>query len=409
MDKKMMVNRFLKYVSYDTASDANSSTSPSTARQYEFAKVLVEELIDLGLSNVELDEYANIYATLPSNMEKEVPVIGFLAHMDVVADVPSANIKPNIVRNYDGKDIVLNKELGIVLSPDIHTELRNYVGQDIITTDGTTLLGSDNKAGIAEIVTAMEYLINHPEIKHGAIKVAFTPDEEISRGTVHFDVLKFAADFAYTVDAGGVGSIVFETFNAASVTVIVKGKNIHPGASKNKMKNALLLAMEFDAMLPANERPAHTEGYEGFYHLNNMDGGVENAVMKYIIRDHNWSILTQRKDRMSAAAAFMNQVYGEGTITLEIKDQYRNMAEKIETVMHIVELARDAMRALGIEPHTQPMRGGTDGAQLSFKGLPCPNISYGGHNVHGKLEYVPVESMVKCAEVILKIIELNSK
>lgn len=409
MDKKMMVNRFLKYVSYDTASDANSSTSPSTARQYEFAKVLVEELIDLGLSNVELDEYANIYATLPSNMEKEVPVIGFLAHMDVVADVPSANIKPNIVRNYDGKDIVLNKELGIVLSPDIHTELRNYVGQDIITTDGTTLLGSDNKAGIAEIVTAMEYLINHPEIKHGAIKVAFTPDEEISRGTVHFDVLKFAADFAYTVDAGGVGSIVFETFNAASVTVIVKGKNIHPGASKNKMKNALLLAMEFNAMLPANERPAHTEGYEGFYHLNNMDGGVENAVMKYIIRDHNWSILTQRKDRMSAAAAFMNQVYGEGTITLEIKDQYRNMAEKIETVMHIVELARDAMRALGIEPHTQPMRGGTDGAQLSFKGLPCPNISYGGHNVHGKLEYVPVESMVKCAEVILKIIELNSK
>jgi len=409
MDKDKMVKRFLKYVSYDTASDANSPSSPSTARQYEFAKVLAEELKEIGLSNVKLDEYAYVYATLPSNMDREVPVIGFLAHMDVVADVPSANIAPQIVKNYDGQDIVLNKEMGIVLSPEIHPELKSYVGQDLITTDGTTLLGSDNKAGIAEIVSAMEYLIGHPELKHGTIKVAFTPDEEISRGTAHFDVPGFAADFAYTVDAGGLGSIVYETFNAASVKVTIHGKNIHPGASKNKMKNALLLAMEYNAMLPANERPAHTEGYEGFYHLNNMDGGVETAVMKYIIRDHDWDILTQRKDRMQAAAEFINKAYGNNTIELEIKDQYRNMAEKIEPVMHIVELAREAMRSLGIEPHTQPMRGGTDGAQLSFKGLPCPNISYGGHNVHGKLEYVPIDSMVKCAKVIIKMIELNSK
>ncbi|MDP3487875.1 MAG: peptidase T, partial [Bacillota bacterium] len=309
--------------------------------------------------------------------------------------------------NYDGQDILLNAAQGIVLSPRDFPDLKNYVGQDIITTDGTTLLGSDDKAGIATILTAMEYLIKHPEIKHGAVKVGFTPDEEISRGTEHFDVAKFAADFAYTMDAGGLGSIVYETFNAAAVKVTVKGKNIHPGSAKNKMKNALLLGMEFNAMLPANERPAHTEGYEGFYHLNNMDGGVENATLKYIIRDHDSKILAQRKERMTDIAAFMNKVYGEGTIALEIKDQYRNMAEVIESEIHIVELARQAMRELGIEPRTQPMRGGTDGAQLSFMGLPCPNLFYGGHNVHGKMEYVPVGSMVKATEVILKIIELN--
>jgi tripeptide aminopeptidase len=409
MHREILTKRFLDYVSYDTASDANSSSSPSTARQYEFAKVLAQELRDIGLSDVELNEYAYIYATLPSNLDREVPTIGFLAHMDVVADVPSANIKPRIVDNYDGGDIVLNAGMGLVMSPRDFPDLVNYVGQDLITTDGTTLLGSDNKAGIAEIVTAMEYLIKHPEIEHGTVKIAFTPDEEISRGTEHFDVQKFAADFAFTVDAGGMGSIVYETFNAASVRVTVNGKNIHPGAAKNKMKNALLLAMEFNSMLPANERPAHTEGYEGFYHLNNMDGGVETAVMKYILRDHDWNILSERKEVMRAAAAFINKVYGDKTIELEIKDQYRNMAEKIEPVMEIVELARDAMRSLGIEPRTQPMRGGTDGAQLSFKGLPCPNISYGGHNVHGKFEYVPIQSMVKCTEVILKMIELNSR
>lgn len=402
-----MVERFLKYVSYDTASDANSPTSPSTAKQSEFAKVLAAELREMGMSDVSIDEYAYVYATLPSNMEKSVPVIGFLAHMDVSADVPTANIKPQIVRNYDGQDILLNAAQGIVLSPRDFPDLKNYVGQDIITTDGTTLLGSDDKAGIATILTAMEYLIKHPEIKHGAVKVGFTPDEEISRGTEHFDVAKFAADFAYTMDAGGLGSIVYETFNAAAVKVTVKGKNIHPGSAKNKMKNALLLGMEFNAMLPANERPAHTEGYEGFYHLNNMDGGVENATLKYIIRDHDSKILAQRKERMTDIAAFMNKVYGEGTIALEIKDQYRNMAEVIESEIHIVELARQAMRELGIEPRTQPMRGGTDGAQLSFMGLPCPNLFYGGHNVHGKMEYVPVGSMVKATEVILKIIELN--
>lgn len=402
-----MIERFLKYVSYDTASDANSPTSPSTAKQSEFAKVLATELREMGMSDVSVDEFAYVYATLPSNMEKPVPAIGFLAHMDVSADVPTAGIKPQIVRNYDGQDILLNAEQGIVLSPRDFPELKNYIGQDIITTDGTTLLGSDDKAGIATILTAMEYLIKHPEIKHGAVKVGFTPDEEISRGTAHFDVAKFAADFAYTMDAGGLGSIVYETFNAAAVKVTVKGKNIHPGSAKNKMKNALLLGMEFNAMLPASERPAHTEGYEGFYHLNNMDGGVENATLKYIIRDHDSKILAQRKERMTAIAAFMNKVYGEGTISLEIKDQYRNMAEVIESEIHIVELARQAMRALGIEPRTQPMRGGTDGAQLSFMGLPCPNLFYGGHNVHGKMEYVPVGSMVKAKEVILKIIELN--
>lgn len=406
MDK--MVERFLKYVSYDTGSDANSPTSPSTARQYEFAKVLAQELRDLGMSDVSIDEYAYVYATLPSNIAKAVPTIGFLAHMDVSADVPTANIKPLVVRDYDGGDIVINPEKGIVLSPKDFPDLKNYVGQDIITTDGTTLLGSDDKAGIAEIMTAMEYLIKHPEVKHGTVKVAFTPDEEISRGTEHFDVAKFAADFAYTMDAGGLGSIVYETFNAASVKVMVKGKNIHPGSAKNKMKNALLMAMEFNAMLPASERPAHTEGYEGFYHLNNMEGGVENALMKYIIRDHDGKVLAQRKERMTAIAAFMNSVYGEGTIQLEIKDQYRNMAEVIESEINIVELARAAMRSLGIEPRTQPMRGGTDGAQLSFMGLPCPNLFYGGHNVHGKMEYVPVGSMNKAKDVILKIIELNS-
>ena len=404
-----LVKRFLNYVSYDTASDSTSATSPSTAKQLDFAKVVAEELKQIGLTDVSVDDYAYVYATLPSNMDKNTPTIGFLAHMDVVADVPAKDIKPNIVKHYDGGDIVLNSALGVVLSPDIYPDLKNYIGDDIITTDGTTLLGSDNKAGMAEIITAVEYLINNPGIEHGTVKTAFTPDEEISRGTAHFDVDKFGADFAYTVDANGLGSIVYETFNASSVHVRINGRNTHPGAAKNKMKNALLLGMSFHSMLPANERPEHTEDYEGFYHLNNMEGGVESALLKYIIRDHDLHILNERKARMVAAAEFLNKSHGENTVELKITDQYRNMREKIEPVMHIVELARNAMRELGIEPKTQPMRGGTDGAQLSFMGLPCPNISYGGHNVHGKLEYVPVGNMKKCTEVILKIIELNSR
>ena len=404
-----LVPRFLKYVSYDTASDATSSTSPSTQKQLDFAKVVAQELKEIGLSDVSVDDFAYVYATLPSNMEKEVPVMGFLAHMDVVADVPSAGIKPNIVKNYDGGDIVLNEALGITLSPQAHTDLKKYIGDDIITTDGTTLLGSDNKAGMAEIITAVEWLIKNPEVKHGAVKIAFTPDEEISRGTAHFDVKKFGADFAFTVDANGLGSIVYETFNAASVHARINGRSFHPGASKNKMKNAILIGMAFHSMLPANERPEHTEEYEGFYHLNNMEGGVETALLKYIIRDHDIEKLNARKARMIAAAEYLNKAYGDNTVDLKITDQYRNMREKIEPVMHIVELARDAMRQLGIEPRTEPMRGGTDGAQLSFMGLPCPNISYGGHNVHGKLEYIPVGNMKKCTEVILKMIEINSR
>lgn len=404
-----LVERFLNYVKVDTASDANSPSQPSTFRQVEFGKTLVEEMKAIGLADAHIDEHGYIYATLPGNIDREVPVIGFLAHLDVVADVQSHDVRPQIIHNYDGGDIVLNEVLGHVMSPTDYPELLRYVGQDIITTDGTTLLGADDKAGIAEILTAMEYLINNPQIPHGTIRIAFTPDEEIARGTAKFDVEKFGAAFAYTLDGGAVGGIEYETFNAASAKITIKGKNIHPGASKNKMKNALLLATEFNAMLPAAERPVHTEMYEGFYHLTEINGTPEQAVMKYIIRDHSRDIFEARKARMLKIGEYLNGVYGDGTFTVALTDSYYNMEEQIRPVMHIVETARQAMRELGIEPITNPVRGGTDGARLSFMGLPCPNLFTGGHNAHGTHEYVPVQSMEKAVEVILKIVEIYSR
>jgi len=404
-----VVERFLKYVSYDTASDANSPTQPSTTLQLEFGKVLAAELLEMGLKDAHMDEWGYVYATLPANTEKKLPVVGFIAHMDVVADVQSHNIKPQVFSNYDGGDLLLNKEQGLTMSPKEYPELLRYIGQDIIATDGTTLLGADDKAGIAEILTAVEYMLQHPEFEHGAIKLAFTPDEEIARGTAKFDVAKFGADFAYTLDGGAVGGIEFETFNAASAKITVKGKNIHPGASKNKMKNALLMAMEFNGMLPAAERPVHTEGYEGFYHLTEVQGVPEQATLKYIIRDHDKAKFAARKERMQQITAYLNGVYGAGSFTLELSDSYYNMDEMIKPVMHIVETAREAMRALGIEPVTMPVRGGTDGARLSYMGLPCPNLFTGGHNAHGTFEYVPIQSMEKAVEVIIKIVELYSK
>jgi tripeptide aminopeptidase len=401
-----VVEKFLRYVLVDTASDANSPSQPSTAKQLDLARMLVEEMQGLGLADAHLDEYGYVYATLPGNVDKDVPVIGLIAHMDVVADVASADIKPQVVRSYDGKDIVLNPEKGLIMSPREYPEMQSYLGQDLITTDGTTLLGGDDKAGIAEILTAMEYLLANPQVKHGTIKIAFTPDEEISRGTVKFDVEKFGADFAYTLDGGGLGGIEFETFNAATAKVTFKGKNIHPGAAKNKMKSALLMAMEFNSLLPPAERPAHTEGYEGFYHLTDMSGTVEQAALKYIIRDHDREKFVRRKEHMSRMADYVNSMHGDGSVTLDMYDQYYNMAEKIEPVMHIVETARRAMRELGIEPVTMPVRGGTDGARLSFMGLPCPNLFTGTHNAHGTHEYVSVQSMEKAVEVILKIVEL---
>lgn len=404
-----VVERFLNYVSFDTKSDASSPTQPSTTLQLEFGKVLAAEILAMGLSDAHMDEWGYVYATLPATTTKDLPVIGLIAHMDVVADVQSRGIRPQIFKEYDGGDLVLNKEQGIVMSPLEYPELLRYVGQDIITTDGTTLLGADDKAGIAEILTAIEYLLNHPEIEHGTIKLAFTPDEEIARGTAKFDVAKFGADFAYTLDGGAVGGIEYETFNAASAKITIKGKNIHPGASKNKMKNALLMAMEVNAMLPVSDRPVHTEGYEGFYHLTELQGVPEQATLKYIIRDHSKEKFAARKERIQQVATYLNGVYGAGSFSLDIIDSYYNMEEQIKPVMHIVETARQAMRELGIEPVTMPVRGGTDGARLSYMGLPCPNLFTGGHNAHGTFEYVPVQSMEKAVEVILKIIELYSK
>jgi len=403
-----VVEKFLRYVRVDTASDANSPSQPSTYRQVEFGTELAAEMRAMGLADAHIDEHGYIYATVPGNVAG-VPVIGLIAHMDVVADVPSAGVNPQIVKNYDGGDIILNAAKNLTMSPQDYPELLNYRGQDIITTDGTTLLGADNKAGIAEILAAAEYLLAHPEVRRGTLRIAFTPDEEIARGTAKFDVAKFGADFAYTLDGGAVGGIEFETFNAASAKVAVKGRNIHPGASKNKMRNALLMGMEFNAMLPAAERPAHTENYEGFYHLNEMRGTPEQAELKYIVRDHSRQLFEARKARLIAIGEYLNGIYGAGSFTVNLADSYYNMEEKIRPVMHIVELAQTAMRELGITPVNSPVRGGTDGARLSYMGLPCPNIFTGGHNYHGTHEYIPIPSMEKAVQVILKINELNCR
>lgn len=401
--------RFLKYVSFDTTSNEESNSVPSTPGQLVLARELKKELEELGLKDVSLDENGYLMATLPANTDKTIPVIGFLAHMDTSDGASGANIKPNIVKNYDGGEMLLNKEQNIILSPKEFPELSKYVGQDLITTDGTTLLGADDKAGIAEIMTVMEHLIEHPEIPHGKIRIAFTPDEEIARGTDHFDLEKFNADFAYTIDGGELGELEYENFNASKATIVINGKSVHPGTAKNKMINSMLVAMELNAMLPPFETPQHTEGYEGFFHLEKLSGRVEATSMMYIIRDFDKLGLEARKERMRKIAHYLNDKYGEGTVDLEIADQYSNMKEKIEPVIHVVENARKAMEEAGVTPIVKPIRGGTDGARLSLKGLPTPNIFTGGHNYHGRYEYISMNSMNKAVEVILKLIEIYSK
>jgi tripeptide aminopeptidase len=398
-----IIDRFISYVKIDTQSDPNSDSTPSTEKQWKLADLLVDELMGIGMEEVTIDENAYIMATLPSNLDYEVPVIGFISHFDTSPDFTATNVKPKIVPDYDGNDIVLNAE--VVLSPQYFEDLLLYKGQTLITTDGTTLLGADDKAGITEIVCAMEYLLAHPEIKHGKVRVGFTPDEEIGRGAQRFDVMKFGADWAYTMDGSQIGELEYENFNAARAKVTIKGKSVHPGYAKNKMVNAISIANEFMGILPPEETPQHTEGRQGFFHINQMKGEIEHAAFELIIRDHDRAHFTKRKQLLTDIAEKLNMVYGD-CITLEIKDQYFNMREKVEPVYHIVELAKEAMEAVGINPIIKPIRGGTDGSQLSFKGLPCPNIFAGGHNFHGKFEYVPVESMQKAVEVIIKICEL---
>ncbi len=408
-----IIDRFRSYVTIDTESDPNSDTTPSTAKQWDLANKLVEELKAIGLEEVTIDDNAYIMATLPSNVDFEVPTIGFIAHFDTTPDFTGANVKPQIIKNYDGKDIVLNKEQNIILSPDYFDDLLQYKGQTIITTDGTTLLGADDKAGITEIVTAMEYLVNHPEIKHGKIRVGFTPDEEIGRGAHKFDVKKFGAEWAYTMDGSQIGELEYENFNAAGVKVTIKGKSVHPGYAKGKMINSILIANKFLKKLPKNEVPEKTQDYEGFFHVSNISGNIENTEIGLIIRDHSRKKFEKRKKLIEKIVAKINKKYaakfGEDIITAEISDQYFNMKEKVEPVYHIVEIAEKAMKELGITPIIKPIRGGTDGSQLSFMGLPCPNIFAGGHNFHGKYEYVPVESMIKATEVIVKIAELTAQ
>ncbi|MFH0894699.1 MAG: peptidase T [Bacteroidota bacterium] len=403
--KEKILERFLRYIAIDTQSDDSSETSPSSKKQFDLAYKLVDELKELGLEDASLDGKCYVMATLPANTDKEIPVIGFIAHMDTSPDMSGADIKPNIIENYDGKDIVLNKELDLKLTLADFPELAEYAGNTIITTDGTTLLGADDKAGIAAIMTALDYFKNNPDVKHGTIKVGFTPDEEVGRGVDHFDVEKFGAKYAYTIDGGGLGELEYENFNAAHAKVSIQGRNIHPGYAKDKMKNAMLIAMEFNALLPVNERPEFTTGYDGFFHLIKMEGSVENASVQYIVRDHDRTKFEHKKELINKCVDFINQRYGEKTATIELKDQYFNMREMVEPVMHIVDLAREAMEELGIKPLVVPIRGGTDGARLSYMNLPCPNIFAGGHNFHGKYEYLSVDSMIKATEVILKIAE----
>ncbi|MBE98998.1 peptidase T [Flavobacterium coralii] len=408
-----IINRFISYVIVDTESDPNSDTTPSTAKQWDLANKLVEELKAIGMEDVTIDENAYIMATLPSNVEHDVPVIGFVSHFDTTPDFTGANIKPQIIENYDGGDIMLNQEQNIVLSPNYFKDLLQYKGQTIITTDGTTLLGADDKAGITEIVTAMEYLINNPEIKHGKIRVGFTPDEEIGRGAHKFDVAKFGADWAYTMDGSQIGELEYENFNAAGAKITFKGKSVHPGYAKGKMINSMLLASRFINALPENEIPEKTTGYEGFYHVTGINGSIEETTVQLIIRDHDKEKFEARKETVKKIAEeisndFLEQ-FGEPVAIAEVKDQYYNMKEKVVPVMHIVDIAEQAMKELDIEPIIKPIRGGTDGCQLSYMGLPCPNIFAGGHNFHGKYEYVPVESMQKAVEVIVRIAEITAK
>ncbi len=403
-----LVGRFIKYAKINTQSDENSKTCPSSKGQLELVNILAQELKDIGMSEIDLDKHGYLMTTLPANTKDTVPTIGFIAHLDTSPDITAKNVEPRIIEQYFGKNIILNKKANIVLSPKEFLDLNNYIGQSIITTDGNTLLGADDKAGIAEIITAVEYLIKHPEIKHGKIRVAFNPDEEIGRGTDKFDVKKFNVDFAYTVDGGPLGELEYENFNAARAKITIKGLNVHPGSAKNKMKNSMLVAMELNSMLPGHQSPAHTEGHEGFYHLTDISGSVDSTTVNYIIRDHDKSKFNRKKDLLIRIVDHLNLKYGNRTIKITMVDQYYNMREIIEPRFDIISLAIKAMNAAGVSPKIVPIRGGTDGAKLSYMGLPCPNIFAGGHNFHSKYEYVPIKSMEKAVEVIVKIAELNA-
>ena len=404
-----LIDRFLNYVAFETTSNEESGVTPSTPGQMVLAKYLKEELESLGLQEVFLDDNGYLYATLPANTDKQVPVVGFIAHMDTAPDMSGKNVTPRIVQNYDGGDILLNAAENIVLNPTQFPELKNHIDEDLIVTDGNTLLGADDKAGIAEIISGVEYLMQHPEIEHGKVRIAFNPDEEIGLGAHKFDVERFGCDFAYTFDGGEVGELEFENFNAAAAKLTFTGRNVHPGTAKNKMINSIRVANRFITMLPSHETPEHTEGYEGFYHLISINGSVEQTVVNYIIRDHSRERFESRKREFQHLTNKINSEYGEGTLKLELRDQYYNMREKIEPVMYIIDIAKEAMLAAGVEPVVKAIRGGTDGAQLSFKGLPCPNIFAGGMNMHGRFEYVPIPSMEKAMKVMVKIAELTAK
>jgi tripeptide aminopeptidase len=404
-----IIDRFVKYVQVDTQSDANNPDFPSTEKQWDLAHILVDELKEIGMQDVTLDDHCYIMATLPSNVDFKVPTIGFIAHIDTSPDYSGTNVKPQIHKNYDGGDILLNKAENIVLSPSYFEDLLLYKGQTLITTDGTTLLGADDKAGITEIVSAMEYLINHPEIKHGKIRIGFTPDEEVGKGAHMFDVKKFGADWAYTMDGSQVGELEYENFNAAGAKVIIHGTIVHPGSAKGKMINSMLIASEFIAGLPKNEIPQETEGYEGFYHLTSIHGEVEKTEFEYIIRDHDMKLFEQRKATFQKVADDLNKKLGSNLVEVEMTDQYYNMRKKIEPVMHIVDIAEEAMKQLGIKPLIKAIRGGTDGSQLSYKGLPCPNIFAGGHNFHGRYEFVSAEAIQLATDVVVKIAKLTAE
>ena len=403
-----ILDRFLRYVAIDTQSDENSESQPSAAKELDLLKLLCKELNDMGVEAT-LDEYGYVMGTLPSNIDKKVPAIGFIAHVDTSPDASGANVKPQIIENYDGSDIALKGVPGLYLKPSEFPELLAHKGETIITTDGTTLLGADDKAGVAEIMNAVQYMVEHPEFKHGDIKIGFTPDEEIGRGVVKFDVKRFGADYAYTMDGGEIGELEFENFNAASAKIHIQGRNVHPGYAKDKMKNAILIGMEFNDLLPIGQRPELTEGYDGFFHIISFKGSVEEADFGYIIRDHDRKKFEEKNELIEQCVKFINVKYGEGTATLEVKDQYYNMREQVEPYYFIVETAVKAMEMAGVKPKIQPIRGGTDGANLSFKGLPCPNIFAGGMNFHGKMEFAPLENIEKASEVVLNIIKLYAE
>ena len=406
-----LVDRFLSYVAIDTRSDPASLTVPSTAAQLKLARLLEKEMKEIGFADVSVDDKGYLFGKLPGNAPSEVPKIGFIAHMDTAPDFVADKVNPLIWKDYDGKDLILNEneEKNIIMEVETFPELKNYIGNTLITTDGTTLLGADDKAGIAVILTAMEFLVQHPEIKRGDLRIGFTPDEEICRGADHFDVEKFDADFAYTIDGGEIGKLQYENFNAAQAKIAINGRNIHPGSAKNKMKNALLIGIDFASMLPEAETPGHTDDYEGFFHLTDFNGTVEQAEMVYIIRDHDMEQFERRKLLLGAAAKYGNEKYGEGSLMLDIKDQYFNMKEQVEPVLHIVDNAQKAMEAVGITPKIIPIRGGTDGSRLSYMGLPTPNLFMGGHNYHGRFEYIPVESMIKSVKTVIKITEIYAE